>query len=260
MSIQALINFARSRVDPGVASSAQRLDQLVADESERTRRTRGAALKEYDYNHAVLVVREAPLTGAVLTGAGAEIRRYLEAVNQRPRDPLGRIVFATDQFVVDFAQEADAERYTPIYNFGTPVIQTNSTSGRQPRLYQYGGQLLANDIEGSSFVAWQDSWDYWLRVTRNVTGVDRHSLPFVAELTYRDQRRRGYLVSMHASAQSLIPGQNSFSFTMFVTYESPRRPVRAGAIERPTGFNILLGQATPDIQDIRLQRPNVGEL
>ena len=268
MGIESLLSYAGT-VSGGFDRDAQavrlRNQQRVvvdpcSDEPLRVRQRRGHGTREYDFVHAVLVIREAPRVGSVLTGSSDPLRRYLESINLRQREPLGRIVYATDHFLVDFFQETDSERYTPVYNFGTSTVHTNSRSGRQPRMYQYGGQLLSSEVEGSAFSAFQVSWDNWLRVTRNVTGSERHDLPFVVELTYRDQIRRGYLVSMNQGSQSLIPGQSQFAFTMFVIHEAARTPNRPVALQEVSGFRQLSSESVPiETTDPQIVRPSVED-
>lgn len=267
MSIESLASYAGTANggfgrDPQTAKNRNRRREARGacdDEPEAVRLARGHAAREFDHSHAVLVVREAPRLGSKLTGSKDPLRDFLEATNLKHREPTGKIVFATDHFIVDFYQEADSERYTPVYNFGTAIVQTNARSGRQPRMYQYGGQLLSNDIEGSAFSAWQVAWDRWLRVTRNVTGSNRQALPYFIELTYRDQVRRGYLISMNQGAQSLIPGQASFSFTMFVIHEASRSSKRPVRLTEQSGFNRLASESSPtEVTTPIIQRPSAG--
>lgn len=232
-------------------NAAQRsyVDSLCDPEPLRHRHARGVAQVEMDLSHAVLVVRESPRLGTRLDSRVDPLRRLLESKHLQARAPTGKIVFATDQFIMEHFQESDSERYASVYNFGVPIVQTNSVSGRQPRVYQYGGSLVSTEIDGPQFSMWQAAWDNWLRVTKNVTGGARYFLPYVIELTFRDQGRRGYLLSMSKSAQSLIPGQQQFGFSMFVIHEWFRTPTDQRELNEKSSF-LQLAEETPLMLDV----------
>lgn len=271
MGIEALATFVGNRQPNGFArrpdqarDRQRRADAFdpCADESPATRFARGEGVREFDHSSAVLVVREAPRLGTRLTQGGRDpIRRHLESINLQSRRPTGKIVFATDQFLLDNLQEGDAERYTPVYNFGTAVVQTSPESGRQPRVYQYAGSLLMSEVEGSDFLKWQVAWDEYLRATRNVVGGARRSLPYVVELSFRDQLRRGYLISMSQGTNSLLPGQGTLAFSMFVIHESRRGIVRPERLGERSRFNRLADTtAFEEEPGASVSRPGVGEL
>lgn len=210
-------------------------------------------------HHAILLVREAPRLGAVVSGAGATLRRRLEARQLVDRPPLGRIVFATDHFLLDGATESDQERFSIIYTLRSPIVQTAARSGRVHRTYSYNGRLLINAQEGSQFTAWQLAWDRWLRASRQVMANDRRALetPYVVELIYRDQKRRGYLLSCQRTADAQLPGEARFSFTMFVVHEALLTPPPASR----SAFEQVVSQAEPSTPQatVSVVRPGAAE-
>jgi hypothetical protein len=181
------------------------------------------AAREYDGKHAVLIVREAPRIGARLSDSdGFSLRRYLVNREQVYRAPTGKIVFATDHFLLDSASEPQQERQSTVYNFRIPLIHTSSESGRLPRVYSYAGHLLFTDIEPTVLSEWQSAWDTYLRASLSVQGAERRErdMPYIAELYYRDQIRRGYLLSQSIDANSLNLTSASLVFSMFVIHQA----------------------------------------
>ena len=241
MSFADLQRFAVSRRAP-IAVGAPTPTVRLTDEAHRA--TLGVGVREDDFRHATLVVREAPRLGATLAddAASDRLRRYLESIDLRPRVPTGRIVFATDDFLMDSFVESDAERFTPVYNFATPVVQT-AHGGRQPRMYQYQGSLLRSAIEGSSYAAFRAGWDAWLRATKLVAGVARRDVPYVVELSYLDQLRRGYPVAVQFDRPATPDSRVGFALTLFVVHEASRETeaarggVAAVAVADGPGFD-----------------------
>jgi len=188
---------------------------------EREQHVRAA--REYDERHAVLLVREAPRFGATLAnGDGRSLRGYLESRQQIYRPSTGKIVFATDHFLLDAVSEAQQERQTVLFNYRTPIIQTSAASGRRPRVYSYIGHLLLNDVEPSALSEWKSAWENYLRCSRSVVDAGRRdrAIPLVVELWWRDQIRRGYLLTQALDTHSLTEVSATVSFDMFVIYQA----------------------------------------
>lgn len=215
MANDPIIKFvaARTGVVPNI--------QVVSDgsDNDNPKARIGGSFGSIDREHAVLAIREAPRLGADVT-SDLTLRRYLETTELAYRAPTGRVVYATDDFLMTTVQEVDSERYSIIYNFGNPVVQTSSKSGRQPRLFNYQGSLLINKVEGSSAARFEEAWEKELRGTVMVNGQARAQVPYVAELLYRDQRRIGYLTSMNKSRSADSPNSVVFSFELFVIHQS----------------------------------------
>lgn len=234
MSLSDLLAFTASRrtwAPPTVAPTSRR------PTGEEIRAQLGPGATTDDLAHAVLVVREAPRLGARLTSEDDRLRRYLEAQRLRTRAPTGRIVFATDHFLMDSFSEPDSERFTPVYNFASPCVQSSSDSGRSPRLYQYQGSLLSAAVEGSAYAEFRAGWDDWLRATALVGGAARQAVPYVVELTYRDQLRRGYPTIVQFDRAANHPSRVGFGLSLFVVHESfrdtpPRRPPTSAEFRR----------------------------
>lgn len=227
-----LVKFLKASRAPGdssikfVGSNANRIDNRFPELSTssvgqdsrdvrliKRRQLKGSATRDYDSKHAVLTVRESPRLG---TTAQPEFARFLESLEQQARFPTGKIVFATDNFLMSFVSEQDTERMVPVYNFGPAFVQTTGDHGRQPRLFNYGGMLLINDVEGSAFTEFRLAWEKYLRMS--VQTESTNLVPLVCELTYRDQIRRGYLTRVDYTLQSQQPGMVQFNFTMFVVH------------------------------------------
>ncbi len=218
--------------------------QAAAVESPQRR------LLDYEGAHALLVVREAPRTGERVTKRGGSGSTLAAAKNLQPRNPVGKIVFASDDFIVDVIQETDQERYSVSYTFADPVVQAAS-EGRQPRLYTYAGTLLINGVLGSALARWLPAWETWLRATANLRGADRRATPWVAEISYRDQFRRGYLVNTAFERSSELPGRASFSLTLFVVHESSLAALAQSAQVTTTPAVTASKAAAPGITEFR---------
>jgi hypothetical protein len=146
---------------------------------------------------------------------------------QQERRAGGFLVFGTDQFVLQNAQETDSERVQLVETFGQPVA---FFFGRRPRVFNYSGFLynsgkpktVVNSAAqfGSSQVAnsmlWRDNfkmaYDLFLRGTRCVQFKAR------AYLTYDRVVREGFILNT-AIQQDVRPNFVSFSFSMYVMRE-----------------------------------------
>lgn len=217
MSGNDLIQFAASQSGDVVTVVSQ--TQISHLDDNPVKDALGQGVKSVDLNHAVLVIREAPRLGADVT-KDQTLRAHLEAKEVVTRPPTGKIVFATDDFLLEGMSEPDNERYSVVYNFGNPAVQTSSPSGRRHRLFSYQGSLLINAIEGSSSSRFIAAWEKYLRGSVGVNGDARRDIPYVAELTYRDQVRRGYMTALTRNRSSAYETHMSFSMEMFVIHQS----------------------------------------
>lgn len=222
MSVEDLVSFLAAKRPTSPLPPRPVASRRPTGDEIRARLGPGAEVD--DLKHAVLVVREAPRLGARLMPTDDRLRRYLETQQLRPRAPTGRIVFATDHFLMDALTEPDSERFSPVYNFATPFVQSSSSSGRSARIYQYQGSLLASAVEGSAYAAFRAGWDDWLRVSALVGGEARRTIPYVAELTYRDQIRRGYPVAVQFDRAAQHPSRVGLGLSLFVVHEASRDP------------------------------------
>lgn len=218
----------------------------------RKRQILGSATKDFDSKHAVLVVRESPRLGTV---AQPSFARFLESVEQQARFPTGKIVFATDNFVLGYLGEQETERMVPVYNFGAPFVQTTSEHGRNPRMFNYGGALLINDTEGSAFDEFRRAWDKYLRLAVQVE--DSRIVPLVCELTFRDQIRRGYLVRCDFNMQSQQPGIVQINLTMFIVHAASKGSLPPAAVQPVSTLSERISQenapAIPDVIRVNKQ-------
>jgi len=208
------------KYDPTAQTLVQRNFDLV---SERSSESIVNPVNIVDGQHAVLLIREAPDTSST-TGLRPNYPvapNTPEASSGAFRPAIGAIKFATDNFLLQSIQEQDSERLAPSYTLRGVVIRTSSKFGRSPRIYGYNGSLVFNDIEKSSFIFMLSAWDQYLRATSCIVDVNgsfaSRGTPLVAELLYRDQVRRGYLLSVQYSMSSSFDNTVSFGFQMFIT-------------------------------------------
>ncbi len=139
----------------------------------------------------------------------------------------GFLVFGTDQFVLQSAQETDTERVQLVETFGEPVA---FFFGRRPRVFNYSGFLYNSGKPktvvdsasqfGASQVAnsmlWRDNfkiaYELFLRGTKCVQFKAR------AYLTYDRTVREGFILNV-SMQQDIRPNIVNFSFSMFVMRE-----------------------------------------
>ncbi len=131
--------------------------------------------------------------------------------------PGGRTIFATDQFILQSATEADQEKIQVVETFGESVI---FLYGRRPRYYTFGGLLLNSGnfaSDGGKIHFWRDNfklaYDTFLRGTKSVQFRAR------AYLTYDHVLREGFIVNSQIS-QDIRPNMVDFTFTMYITRET----------------------------------------
>jgi len=122
----------------------------------------------------------------------------------------GDVLFATDHFILQQVTESDEEKIGPTYTFGQVKL---FCGGRNPKMYSYGGHLVDDSIDGSAKAQWMDVYDRFLRGSKCVQNNA------FAELYYRDQIRRGYLLHTNLTESSQQPNRAQFAFSMHVIAE-----------------------------------------
>lgn len=217
------------KYDPNAQILVSRQFDLAVDKEQPTVVN---PINTLDGQHAVLLIREAPDTSYQSwftheSGLNNSIRAVndtsfpKEAKDGQFRAPAGVIKFATDDFLLQSVQEQDSERVAPSYTLRGVVIRTSSKFGRTPRIYGYTGTLISNDVEKSSMLRMLAAWDQYLRATSCIVDVNGNfssrGTPLVAELLYRDQVRRGYLMSMQLSVSASFENTVALSLQLFVT-------------------------------------------
>ena len=202
-------------------------------------------LKERASAHLVLSVREALKNGQ---RASRSLSTLAAAPGVR-RIGAGSLVFASDDFLIESAQEPDQERFSVAYTFAAPALQV--APGRQPRLFTYSGTLPISAVQGSSFSRWLASWDAHVRATATVGGSARQARPHVCEIAFRDQVRVGYLVSTSYERGAAFETRVVFSFTMFVVHEFPTVPAREAPVTTTTPTVQVSRATSPDLEGFR---------
>jgi len=190
------------------------IQQSVSDEDLeilRRRRQIGETQSDSIMDPSILVVRKIELEPDSSLSAFRRTGIY-ESVLMRDAVLAsgGDILFATDRFLLQHVSESDEERLGPTYTFGQGKL---FCGGRNPKMYTYGGHLVDNSIEGSAKAQWMDAYDRFLRGSKCV----RNNA--FAELYYRDQIRRGYLLHTNLTESSQQPNRAQFAFSMHVIAE-----------------------------------------
>lgn len=176
-------------------------------------------------------------------------------VEQRKRQGGGFLIFGTDQFVLQSAQEMDVERYQIVETFGEPVA---FFFGRRPRVYNYSGFLFNS---GSRFPGedpstrsklWRDNfklaYELFLRGTKCVQFRAR------VYLNYDLVLREGFILNNQIQ-QGIEPNMVRFSFSMFITREVNLDGVAALAANTLEGKNAFARPRDATIDAVR-QRLN----
>jgi hypothetical protein len=178
----------------------------------RRRRKIGESQTDTITDPAVLVVRKIELSPDSSLSAFRRLG-ILETGLQRNAVLAsgGDILFATDHFLLQQVTESDEEKIGPTYTFGQVKL---FCGGRNPKMYSYGGHLVDNSLEGSAKAQWMDVYDRFLRGSKCV----RNNA--FAELYYRDQIRRGYLLHTNLTESSQQPNRAQFAFSMHVIAEA----------------------------------------
>ena len=120
----------------------------------------------------------------------------------------GRVLCATDHFVLTMFSETDQERTAAFLTAGDPSLYVGA--GIQPRLYSYGGIVGNSTVSGKGVPAWMYAYERYLRGTK----CQRNRA--VVELSFKDQFRMGYMVSCKLDHDAGRPQQASLMFSLFI--------------------------------------------
>lgn len=178
----------------------------------RRRRRIGESQAETITDPAVLVVRKIELSPDASLSAFRRIGILDTGLDRTAKLASGGdVLFATDHFLLQQVTESDEEKIGPTYTFGQVKL---FCGGRNPKMYSYGGHLVDNSLDGSAKAQWMDVYDRYLRGSKCV----RNNA--FAELYYRDQIRRGYLLHTNLTESSQQPNRAQFAFSMHVIAEA----------------------------------------
>lgn len=118
-----------------------------------------------------------------------------------------RLLYATDRLLLQVNTEPQRERATPTYTHGSV---TTYAGDLEPRIFTYEAILMDGEEEGADAVRWWYAYENFLRGTQCVeSGAE-------ATLTFRDQRRRGMILSCSSVKQSTDQQRTALSFAMLV--------------------------------------------
>jgi hypothetical protein len=120
----------------------------------------------------------------------------------------GKILCATDQFLLTGMNESDQERFSMAYTIADPVLRGGR--GRRPRMYAYTGILVDTEKDGSGIAVWRWVYENYLRASSCV------NLNAVIEFTFRDQYRKGFITTCNLSYDANNPQRAALMWTMFV--------------------------------------------
>lgn len=142
-------------------------------------------VKEYEEGYGLLVVRE------VGSAYGS-----------------GKILAVNDHFLLAGINESDQERFSMAYTIGDPVLRGGR--GRRPRMFAYTGLLVDTEKSGSGITIWRYVYEKYLRAS-SCTNINA-----VIEFTYRDQYRKGFIISCNLSYDANNPQRAGLMWSMFV--------------------------------------------
>lgn len=120
-----------------------------------------------------------------------------------------KVQFQSNRFLIDNAQEGQAERVALIETFGETYLYA---FGERPKMYSYSGVLL--DTEGLN---WLNEWRHAYRTRLRATSTLKMKARVF--LVYRDVAREGVIVSTINAQNAVELGVGRFSFQMFVLRE-----------------------------------------
>jgi hypothetical protein len=121
------------------------------------------------------------------------------------------ITFRTDKFLLTHLSETHDCRQAPVFVLTQTLMYT---SGRVHSIGAYRGQFLINDRDGDSRSAFERDYHAYLKSDACLNRLDGTS--GYVKLVYRDQVKRGYILSLDFTTSANAPGSVSFSFTMFL--------------------------------------------
>lgn len=188
--------------------------EIISDEDLRILRRRrriGETQSDSVTDPSVLVVRKLELKPDVTLDSFRRLQLFESSLERSAvLASGGDILFATDHFLLQQVTESDEEKIGPTYTFGQGKL---FCGGRNPKMYSYGGHLVDNSVAGSAKAQWMDVYERYLRGSKCV----RNNA--FAELYYRDQIRRGYLLHTNLTEAAQEPNRAQFAFSMHVIAE-----------------------------------------
>ena len=141
------------------------------------------------------------------------VKEYLETPSVLSIRRGRRIIAATDHFILGSVNESDQEKMSFVFSFGDPVLFGGM--GRRPRIWTYAGFLKDSLTGGKGISGWRKMYDEYLRGTK----CRRNGA--IADLSFRDQWRLGYIVASNLNYEESRPRVASFSFSMFIIESIP---------------------------------------
>jgi hypothetical protein len=124
------------------------------------------------------------------------------------RELTGKILCASDHFLLAGLNESDQERFSMAYTIGDPVLRGGR--GRRPRMFAYTGVLVDTEESGSGIAIWRYVYEHYLRSS---SCVNREA---IVEFMFRDQYRKGYVVGCNMTYDANNPQRAGIMWTMFV--------------------------------------------
>jgi len=150
-----------------------------------------------------------------------------------------KVLFQTNHFLVESAQEGQAERVSLVETFGETLLYA---FGERPKMYTYTGVLM--DTQGLNWLnEWREAYRTKFRATASL------KLKARVFFVYRDVAREGIIVANMASLSSAELGLGRFSFQMFVMreYFLDGRPELDSQTNLPTGLEKALKADTDEV-------------
>ncbi len=153
----------------------------------------------YDRSSAVLSIYSAPT----------------ETIKTKQTDI--KLLFETDQFILNNINEAESERVEPVYSFGTPLVY--AARGFQPRVYVYQLQLLVNKLNNDSRSKFMWVVETYARASAALIGSKKSGRKNHCRLIYRDRWVEGVILTLDMTASANLSQTTSVTVTMFVYNE-----------------------------------------
>lgn len=153
-----------------------------------------------------------PAKFPILLGAtfGSGYYGYPAKLTVRNFDTDG-VVFVTDKFLLTDLHESQACRQAPVFVMNQTLMYT---SGITHSIGVYNGQFLINQSEQDSRSDFERIYHEFLKSDSCLNRPDGTAR--YVQLTYRDQVRKGYILSLEFNTVAAVPNSISFSFSMFI--------------------------------------------
>lgn len=177
----------RAAVRRAAAGTVSREAAAAVAEAAAAETARSSISRPYADNYAVLVVKEYE---------------------------TGKILCASDHFILASLSEPDQERSSFRLTFGDPTLFVGA--GRNPRLFAYSGFLVDSLSSGPGIAQWRKMYDEYFRGTQ--CAKKRAAI----QLLTRDFSRKGFMMSCAIAPDATRPQIASLSFNMFVIGEYHR--------------------------------------